>query len=184
MTRYSVLKLLLLLGIATAIPASLAEDWKVLEEDELHDPSNPAVAILQDPEEALSVLAPDTAGNKVNWVEAIRQGQIEPRASLHGDVEGRQHDTDIVMSNTLDFPSVLFPHKAHNEWMSCEMCHESLFRSVREGNPITMAKILEGEYCGVCHGAVSFPLTECDRCHSVVESRLSAPSSGAVVPKE
>ena len=43
-----------------------------------------------------------------------------------------------------------------------------LFRSVREGNAISMAKILDGEYCGVCHGAVSFPLTECDRCHSIV----------------
>jgi hypothetical protein len=89
-TRYSTLKLLLLLATATAIPATLARDWKALEEDDLHDRSNPAVGILQEPEEALSVLAPDSAGNKVNWVEAIRQGQIKPRASLYGDNPVRQ----------------------------------------------------------------------------------------------
>ena len=184
MTRYSAPRLLLLLCIATAISASLADDWKALEEDELHDPSNPAISILQDPEEALSVLAPDTAGNQVDWAEALRQGQIEPRASLQGEATRRQHDTDIVMKNTLDQPYVLFPHKTHNEWMSCEMCHETLFRSVLDGNAISMAKILDGEHCGVCHGAVAFPLTECDRCHSVSAQSSTAASSGAVVPKQ
>lgn len=184
MTRYSTLKLLLLLATATAIPATLARDWKALEEDDLHDRSNPAVGILQEPEEALSVLAPDSAGNKVNWVEAIRQGQIKPRASLYGDNPVRQYDTDVVMKNTLDLPFVLFPHKAHNEWMSCEMCHETLFRSVRDGNAISMERVLEGEFCGVCHGAVSFPLTECNRCHSVLRDAVPASISGAVVPKE
>ena len=33
-------------------------------------------------------------------------------------------------------------------------------------NDITMVKILDGEYCGLCHGAVSFPLSECNRCHA------------------
>jgi c(7)-type cytochrome triheme protein len=140
--------------------------------------------VLQDPEEALSLLAPDTAGNKVNWVEAIRKGQIEPRTSLYGEVIRRQHDTDIVMKNTLDQPYVLFPHKAHNEWMSCEMCHETIFRSVLDGNAISMHRILNGEDCGVCHGAVAFPLTECDRCHSVSPRSSRAVSSGAVVPKQ
>jgi hypothetical protein len=27
--------------------------------------------------------------------------------------------------------------------------------------------VLSGEKCGLCHGAVAFPLTECNRCHSV-----------------
>ena len=182
MTRGAILKLSLTLCAIAVAPALLAEGWKTLEEDGLHDPSNPAVSILQDPEEALSVLAPDTAGNLVNWVEALRQGQIKPRASLYGDKQRRVHDTEILMQNTLDQPFVLFPHKAHNEWMSCEMCHESLFRSVLDGNPISMERILDGEYCGVCHGAVSFPLTECNRCHSVSPQSGKAPSSGAVVP--
>ena len=30
-----------------------------------------------------------------------------------------------------------------------------------------MLLILAGEKCGLCHGAVAFPLTECLRCHSV-----------------
>ena len=62
---------------------------------------NLTLRMLQDPEEALSVLVPDTAGNKVNWVEALRQGQIEPRASLYGDVERRQRRVEVKVQTLL-----------------------------------------------------------------------------------
>jgi hypothetical protein len=29
-----------------------------------------------------------------------------------------------------------------------------------------MVQILLGEKCGVCHGKVAFPVSECRRCHS------------------
>jgi ribosomal protein L40E len=35
---------------------------------------------------------------------------------------------------------------------------------------MSMFAILQGEFCGRCHGAVSFPLTECRRCHSVPQN--------------
>ena len=37
-----------------------------------------------------------------------------------------------------------------------------------------MGNILDGEYCGICHGAVSFPLTECDRCHNTEKTETVA----------
>ena len=91
-------------------------------------------------------------------------------------------DLDILMRETLPMAMVLFPHKGHTEWMSCEMCHDAIFKAQTGANPVNMGAILEGEYCGVCHGAVAFPLTECDRCHSVQPAnQRRAPRSGAVI---
>lgn len=184
MPRPVLVSLILLLGLGIAAPALLAEKWIALENDGLHDPSNPAIRYLQDPEQALSVLAPDTAGNKVDWVAAVRQGQLRPRTSLSGKRVPEKHETDIIMSNTLSFPPVRFPHSSHNLWMSCEMCHDDIFKPEIDANPITMGKILDGEYCGICHGAVAFPLTECNRCHSETgDWKGPAMRSGAVVDK-
>lgn len=154
-----------------------ADTWKSLKEDGLHDPSNPSIEVMQDPEDAFGVLPKDTAGNKVDWVRALQSGDIKPRASLSGSREVEVLDQDIIMRNTLPLGFVLFPHKPHTEWMSCENCHEDLFVSKAGENPINMGKILDGEYCGSCHGAVSFPLTECNRCHSVDPATAPAENS-------
>ena len=169
-----------LLAVLAATTAGLASGWWAsLASDGLHDPENPAIKVLQEPSEALGVLVPDTAGNKVDWVRSLQQGLIEPRASLHDDREPVILDTTILMKNTVGMPYVMFPHKPHTQWMSCEACHESIFISQVDANPINMGKILNGEYCGLCHGAVSFPLTECNRCHNTDPATV-APGAGAV----
>ena len=172
--------LLILAGIGFAATL-LAGNWNTLETDGLHNPTNPSLRLLQNPAKALSVLAPDSAGNKVDWVAAVRQGQIQPRTSVDGSRIPEQHDSEIIMRNTLSLPPVRFPHDAHNLWMSCEMCHDRIFKPEIDGNDISMSKILDGEYCGLCHGAVAFPLTECNRCHSVVGEGQVPAVSGAVV---
>lgn len=158
--------LLFVIGVLVVTPALVAGPWKPLGDDGLHDPSNPALDLLQQPEEALSVLPGTTGGNRVDWVAAVQQGLIAPRHSL--DATGNQEirKTTIIMRNTLGFLPVTFPHEGHSLWMSCEMCHDSIFIPEVNANDITMVKILDGEYCGVCHGAVSFPLSECNRCHA------------------
>ena len=30
---------------------------------------------------------------------------------------------------------------------------------------MTMAEIMAGKKCGVCHGTVAFPVSDCKRCH-------------------
>jgi c(7)-type cytochrome triheme protein len=153
-----------------------AAGWQTLQEDNLHDPEAPALEVLQQPEEALSVLPPDTAGNKVDWVRALREGYIEPRSYLREKKTLEILDSDVLMKGTGDSLYVLFPHKAHTEWLECSNCHEKLFKSKAGETPITMLAILQGEYCGRCHGAVSFPLTECKRCHSVPQGSLTKTS--------
>jgi c(7)-type cytochrome triheme protein len=176
------MSVLTIIASLAAVSSLGDENWQSLDDDGLHDPSNPAIRILQEPAEALSVLPPDGAGNKVNWVKAIEGGRIRPRASLQGDREVEILELEVVMTDTLPLPNVSFPHRQHTEWMSCDTCHEELFISRVGANPINMGRILQGEYCGLCHGAVSFPLTECNRCHSIrPEAGLPAPPSGAQI---
>ena len=163
-----ILTVLYVLSIIMASSTLHADAWQKLEQDGLHDPESAGLSVLQQPEEALSVLPSDTAGNKVNWVKALRDNYIEPRSYLHKEKKLETLDSDILMKGTGDAPYVLFPHKAHTEWLECSNCHEKLFSSKEAGaTPIKMLAILQGESCGRCHGAVSFPLTECNRCHSV-----------------
>lgn len=144
-----------------------ASEWKPLKDDGLHDPQNQGLQWLQNPADALRRMPSDSAGNQVDWVRAFDDGYIRPRSSISGDAEVKQLDTEIIMNDTGSLPRVLFPHRQHTRWLDCTNCHEKLFKSKAGATPVTMSKILEGEYCGVCHGAVSFPLTECNRCHSV-----------------
>jgi len=142
-------------------------DWKPLTADSVHDPAAPALNLLQPPEDALSVLPPDGAGNKVNWVEALRQGHISPRTNIFPETKIEVLDLDIYFDQTADLRIVRFPHRPHTEWLDCVNCHDQIFKRGRGVNEFGMYSILEGEFCGQCHGAVAFPLTECDRCHSV-----------------
>jgi len=167
--------LVVLMALASAVVG--AGNWKPLRDDGLHDPSNPAIEVLQEPGEALSVLVPDGAGNKVDWVRSLQQGLISPRPSLEGDREPEIRETTVLMKNTYPMLYVRFPHKPHTQWMACETCHDRIFLPQVDANPINMGKILEGEYCGLCHGAVSFPLTECNRCHNTDPASLATGSA-------
>lgn len=173
----------LVLALVTA-DGSVAGQWQPLEEDGLHDPSGAAVELLQQPEEALGVLPEDTAGNKVDWVRAIESGRINPRASLSGEDQPEILDLDIVMRETSTLDWVLFAHQPHTQWLDCKNCHETPFLSETGANPINMLKILEGQYCGTCHGAVAFPLTECNRCHSVKPGSVVSEDDAAAEDKD
>jgi c(7)-type cytochrome triheme protein len=144
-----------------------ANHWLPLALDGLHDPDAPGTRLLQQPGEALSLLPPDTAGNMVRWVNALESGAIRPRTSLFETTEVRILDLDVIMPNTSDMPMVRFPHGVHTAWLDCGNCHDKIFAQKAGATPVNMFAILQGEYCGRCHGAVSFPLTECKRCHSV-----------------
>lgn len=154
--------------------------WDTLAKDGIHDPSSPAIGLLQEPREALAPLPPDTAGNQVLWREALRKGSIRPRSSLRPETEVRTLDFDIYMDRYGSLPIVRFPHREHSQWLDCSNCHEALFKSKAGANNITMMSILQGEQCGQCHGAVAFPLTECQRCHNTPRTATAPrPPAGA-----
>lgn len=161
--------MLALLG-SIAFAQSPAPTWTPLLKDGDHDPSNPAVALKQDPGTALALLPPDNpdVGNQVRWVDALREGFIEPRSKLYPSTEVNLLDLDILFTETATLGFVLFPHRRHTEWLDCVNCHNNeLFRDEAGTTPVNMFTVLMGEHCGRCHGAVAFPLTECSRCHSV-----------------
>lgn len=163
-----------LLGCVAAVALAAPTLWKPLASDGLHDPSSPAIGQLQEPAEALSPLPRDTAGNLVNWVRAIDSGAIQPRSSLLPGTEVRLRDDALIIAKYGSMPAVRFPHRQHTLWLDCANCHDRLFKPKAGANRFSMTAILNGEQCGTCHGAVAFPLTECNRCHSVSHAELRA----------
>ncbi len=166
-TMYRAVRWPLPWAMAACLTAAHAGNWQPLAEDDLHDPAGPAIGLLQEPADALAPLPPDSTGNQVRWVRALREGHIQPRRKLDPTRETPELDKDILLNLRGGMPVVRFPHKAHTEWLDCSNCHDHLFKRKTGATGISMYRILQGEQCGVCHGAVSFPLTECNRCHSV-----------------
>ena len=134
--------------------------------DGVHDQDNSAVVVLQDPRVAMKDFPVDRR-KQINWVKSLDQGLINPRADLLGKGEMLVMDMDIIMKNTKDMPYVRFPHLQHTKWLDCSNCHPAIFIPKQDANPISMNKVLRGEYCGVCHDKVAFALFICERCHSV-----------------
>lgn len=137
-----------------------------LGQEGIYDPINPGLQFLQQPDLALRELPQDRAGNFVNWVEALEGRYIEPRKGLKADMTMNPINMDVLMTKTASMPHVKFPHRAHTSWLGCNNCHPAIFLPHKDGNPITMYSILKGEFCGVCHGKVAFPVTDCFRCHN------------------
>lgn len=135
--------------------------------DGIHDPLGEAVHILQKPYEAMSGFPRDNQGI-VDWVKVLDMRLINPRKSVDGEGEMFPVDFDIIFKNTSSMPHVRFPHREHTEWLTCANCHPAIFIPQKGSNPVSMSEIIEGKYCGVCHGKVAFPpTTNCGRCHSV-----------------
>ncbi len=134
--------------------------------DEYHDTDNNAIVVLQSPTNAMKDFPRDRR-NEVDWVKTLDEGLIEPRADLKGEGKMVVMDMDILMKNTQFMPYVRFPHIAHTRWLACDNCHPKIFIPQENANPISMNKVLRGEYCGVCHDKVAFSLFVCERCHSV-----------------
>ena len=136
-------------------------------QDGIHDPDSPGTATLQTPRAAFGELPKSTSGNYIDWVQALDGGKISPRFDRHDpSVEPLIMDLNIVREVKGSMPNVVYPHKQHTEWLDCSNCHPAIFIPQKGANPISMASILLGEACGVCHGKVAFPVAECRRCHS------------------
>jgi c(7)-type cytochrome triheme protein len=136
-------------------------------EDGIHDPTNDGTLALLPPLTAYAGLPKSLAGNRVNWVEALATKKIDPRWDRSDPkAEGVVMDLNIVREVKGSMPDVVYPHKQHTEWLDCSNCHPALFVPQKGANAISMAAILLGEKCGVCHGKVAFPVSECRLCHS------------------
>ena len=136
-------------------------------EDGIHDPVNDATGQLLPPKEAFKTLVPSNWGNQVNWVKSLGEGKINPRFDrVDPKAEALVFDLNIVREVKGSMPDVVYPHKQHTEWLDCSNCHPAIFIPQKGANQISMAAILMGQKCGVCHGKVAFPVSECRLCHS------------------
>ena len=136
-------------------------------EDGIHDPANTGTHALQPPLTALGGMAPLGAGNRVNWVSSLEAGKIKPRWDRDDpNANAVVMDLNIVREVKGSMPDVVYPHKQHTEWLDCSNCHPQIFIPQKGANQISMASIMLGQKCGVCHGKVAFPVSECRLCHS------------------
>lgn len=137
------------------------------ESDGIHDPTADGTMMLQAPREAFAALPKSRSGNYVDWNRAIDDMLIAPRSDIrNADMNAIVLDLNIVRQVKGSMPDVVYPHKQHTQWLDCSNCHPAIFIPMKGANQISMASILMGEKCGVCHGKVAFPVSECRRCHS------------------
>jgi c(7)-type cytochrome triheme protein len=153
-------------------------------QDGIHDPANAGTTALQPPLASFQSLPRSGAGNRVNWVEALHEKRIRPRwEATNPQAEATVMDLNIVREVKGSMPDVVYPHKQHTEWLDCSNCHPAIFVPQKGANQISMAAILLGQKCGVCHGKVAFPVAECRLCHSrkkdAARTAVSVPPTGA-----
>lgn len=145
------------------------------ESDGIHDPTADGTMMLQPPREAFAGLPKSRAGNFINWSKAIEDGLLVPRYDIHNpDANPVVLDLNIVREVKGTMPDVVYPHKQHTQWLDCANCHPAIFIPMKGANQISMASIMMGEKCGVCHGKVAFPVSECRRCHSQPKAATTA----------
>lgn len=150
--------------------------------DGIHDSENDSTFVLQPPKVAFDSLVKSEFGNYVDWVKTLRQEKIRPRTDRIGsDEEQMVMDLDIVREVRGTMPDVVFPHKAHTEWLQCSNCHPDIFVPQQGANRMNMSAILLGQKCGVCHGKVAFPVVTntCRICHSKPKPEGWKPSKSA-----
>ncbi len=78
---------------------------------------------------------------------------------------------DVVLNKRAEkegMRPVIFSHWFHRIRFRCKVCHSELAFKMRAGaNEVTMADIIEGRFCGMCHnGEVAWSVENCDLCHS------------------
>lgn len=136
-------------------------------EDGIHDPANEGTSSLQPPLTAFGQLPKSNNGNRVDWVKSLNDNAIKPRFDRNDPtVNAMVMDLNIVREVKGSMPDVVYPHKQHTQWLDCSNCHPAIFIPQKGANQISMAAILLGQKCGVCHGKVAFPISDCRRCHS------------------
>jgi c(7)-type cytochrome triheme protein len=107
--------------------------------------------------------------DKINWRFAIL-GLLAGLAMLVISPAKAEY-ADVIINNYADAAGmrpVVFPHWFHRIRFRCKVCHADLgFQFKAGGNKITMAKIIEGKFCGACHnGQISWSVENCNMCHS------------------
>jgi c(7)-type cytochrome triheme protein len=123
----------------------------------------------------LSIFPKTKFGNRINWVKALKKGMITPLNYLAvKPSEGIGYDKELLLeAEWSGIPPAVFPHKAHIQWLDCNNCHPEIFNIKKKTTKhFSMNRILQGEFCGICHLKVAFPMNDCKRCHPGMEEEF------------
>lgn len=108
---------------------------------------------------------------KRNVLKSMIIGVLAYMGALGVPQPAQAEYADIVINNYADAAGMrpaVFPHWFHRIRFRCKVCHADLgFAFKAGGNKITMAKIIDGKFCGACHnGEISWSVENCAMCHS------------------
>ena len=113
---------------------------------------------------------PKDDDDNIDWMAALRDKIITPSAGIDPTTpEAKVLDMDLTLA-TSGKPerAVEFSHEAHTTWLKCNNCHPAIFEKDAGSAKITMDKIDDGKYCGVCHDKVAIAQPSgCKGCHKV-----------------
>ncbi len=123
---------------------------------------------------------------EIDWTELKALGVTSPAPSSDRTVK---LDPALVKKGVIVFtpgeyedgegvPHVPFSHEIHSSRINCQSCHTSIFNNELGSNEVNMNEMAMGRTCGVCHGKVSFPLTDCSRCHTLTPGEVP---EGAII---
>lgn len=124
-----------------------------------------------------SRLPPAHYGNGIDWSAALAGGSVAPLQTL---TQGAMN-TSKALEKPLDMGTgaprsyVAFSHQQHLTEMDCSICHPDIFNIKKKGTRnFSMEVNIYGQFCGVCHMRVAFPMNDCRRCHPEMSSNSSA----------
>lgn len=108
-------------------------------------------------------------GNNVDWEAAEIDGKIHLTDTLP-EISVKRKPLNVPQDYSIEakmagLPEIIFSHKKHAAWNGCELCHPDIYAVKAGTTKYTMQDVFAGKYCGLCHGSVAFPTTDCQRCH-------------------
>ena len=82
---------------------------------------------------ALKNLPKTAFGNKIDWVQAVKDGQIAPARSIfEEDYEPIAFTKELLLeAEWVMISPAVFPHEAHQQWLDCANCHPDIFNIKR-----------------------------------------------------
>ncbi|MBE9554200.1 MAG: hypothetical protein IMF05_12130, partial [Proteobacteria bacterium] len=109
---------------AAAQAAAQAGGLAVAEEEG----ERPEIEAILDWEQAAEMLPKDDI-DEVDWMAALREGVIKPRAQImgQGDPQAKLFKFDFYFAGPDPESDAFFPHSSHTEWLTCESCHPAIF---------------------------------------------------------
>lgn len=109
-------------------------------------------------------------GNGIDWAAALYDGNIKPANTLKWSDETFQFPEKLKqplkLGTTSPRSDVSFSHEEHFAELDCSSCHPDIFNIKKKSTAsFSMESNIYGNFCGVCHMLVSFPMNDCKRCH-------------------